>query len=1172
MISTNRTKQNRSSRILLRAIATAETLESRCLLSASYGLTAPVSYNIGTQADGFVPNAAPIDVVSADITGDGKADLIVTHTADNSVYFLKGNGNGTFQPAVQIPVGQAIQGDVFVGDFNNDGKPDLLLISSNLDQPIVMLGNGDGTFKPAITSSSFAYPGYYPRGWTVGDFNGDGKLDIACTLPSETSNTGRYEVLLGNGDGTFKSAIVGPAVLGYSRWVTTGDFNHDGKLDLAIADGQGTSGNTANVELTILLGNGDGTFTLGGHYASPQFPDGTDTAAVSNPEDVVVADVNNDGNLDVIESDYDNTINVFLGNGDGTFQAAKSFDPGNYPRDVIPVDVNHDGKIDLVVTNVGINTGGALQSTDGDEPGSVAVLLGNGDGTFQAPITYSPSVYPGWTAVGDFNGDGYPDLATSQVLNGHAVNVMLDQPTSTNLPPVYVDPPSASPLTVTNNTTTLSALATDDGGESNLTYTWATVGSIPGPVTYSTNGTNASKNTVATFTTPGTYLFECAATDAQGLSIMDLVTVTVDAVTTTLAAPVAIGPGSTSTPVPVLTTDTPTFTWSGVAGVTGYQINLHNNTTSTTASYTVGASVTSYPLAAGVLIAGDSYVWNVRGLSGTQSGPPSANLSFTFAAAMLPTPTILTPGTTAAPGPLVTSLTPTFTWTPVTVTAGITGYQLNLYDSTLKKFASYQITGVSTASFTIPTSAPLTPGDSFVWNLRVVSSGTTGPESAYFNFQTTPTTSPPQITGVSPATGSTGGGTSVTITGTNFSGVSSVLFGSTAAASFRVNSATSITAVSPAESAATINIVVGGSKGSSVATAADHFTFAAATLPTPTILTPGNTSTPGPMVTSLTPTFTWTPVTATAGITGYQLNLYDSTLKKFASYQIAGVSTASFTLPTSAPLTPGDSFVWNLRVVSSGTTGPESANFNFQTFVAPALPTPLVIGPGTSTTTESVVTSLTPTFTWTPVTAGGITGYQLNLYDSTSKQFTSFQIAGASSDSFTLPSSATLTAGDTFVWNLRVLSGTKPGSPSTYLNFQTAATSSSSAVATTSSVSTLAPALSGKLPASVITGRSISLHQTVTLTNTAAETVKGVTAGVLYLSTGASLDASAIPLVSSRKSVKLKAHKHATFRITLKTLPADLPNGIYYLVMQITDPNGVTSSAASVGTITVARP
>ena len=94
-----------------------------------------------------------------------------------------------------------------------------------------------------------------------------------------------------------------------------------------------------------------------------------------------------------------------------------------------------------------------MLAADGDEPGSVAVLLGNGDGTFQAPITYSTSVYPGWTAVGDFNGDGHPDLAVTQVLDGHSVKVMLNAPTSNNQPPTFAQSPSASPTVVTNNTT-----------------------------------------------------------------------------------------------------------------------------------------------------------------------------------------------------------------------------------------------------------------------------------------------------------------------------------------------------------------------------------------------------------------------------------------------------------------------------------------------------------------------------------------------------------------------------------------------------------------------------------------------------------------------------------------------------------------------------------------------
>src|SRR4051794_11128147 len=331
-----------------------EGLEVRRLLS----LAAPVGYNVGTQADGFVPNAAPINVVSADFNGDGKLDLAVTHKADNFVYLLLGNGNGTFLNAIQYGVGESIEGREFVGDFNNDGKLDLFLPGAS-NQAIILLGNGNGTFRSRIDSSSFSVAGTYPRGWGVGDFNGDGKLDVASTLPSLTADSGGYTVLLGNGDGTFQAGIVGPMVLHYSRWMTVADLDGDGKLDMAVANGQGFSDQTGTVQITILRGNGDGTFRLGPSYASPQLEDDDDPHATANPEDVVATDVNSDGKLDLIASDYDNTINVFLGNGDGTFQAARGYEPGHYPRSVVAADMNGDGKPDLVVTNVGINTGGA---------------------------------------------------------------------------------------------------------------------------------------------------------------------------------------------------------------------------------------------------------------------------------------------------------------------------------------------------------------------------------------------------------------------------------------------------------------------------------------------------------------------------------------------------------------------------------------------------------------------------------------------------------------------------------------------------------------------------------------------------------------------------------------------------------------------------------------------
>jgi hypothetical protein len=147
------------------------------------GFGAPVVYNIGSSPDPYIPNAAPCSEATGKFTSDGKLDLVVTHRNDDSVYFLKGNGDGTFKQAVRIPIDIPIQGDVFTGDFNGDGKLDLFLPSLN-GRAIVVLGNGDGTFGAEIISSSFNLPGYYPRGWAVGKFTNSGKLDIAFTLPT----------------------------------------------------------------------------------------------------------------------------------------------------------------------------------------------------------------------------------------------------------------------------------------------------------------------------------------------------------------------------------------------------------------------------------------------------------------------------------------------------------------------------------------------------------------------------------------------------------------------------------------------------------------------------------------------------------------------------------------------------------------------------------------------------------------------------------------------------------------------------------------------------------------------------------------------------------------------------------------------------------------------------
>src|ERR1035437_3155166 len=174
--------------------------------------------------------------------------------------------------------------------------------------------------------------------------------------------------------------------------VAVGDFNGDGKLDLVV-NNAGSAGT-----VSVLLGNGDGTF---------QAP--INSAAGTASRSLVVGDFNGDGKLDLAMG-ANGAVSVLLGNGDGTFQAPINSDAGRDPMWVAAGDFNRDGKLDLVVANKG-----TLANNFSDS--SVLVLLGNGDGTFQAAAEYGPVVNPYCVAVGDFNGDGNLDLA---VPNGGA--------------------------------------------------------------------------------------------------------------------------------------------------------------------------------------------------------------------------------------------------------------------------------------------------------------------------------------------------------------------------------------------------------------------------------------------------------------------------------------------------------------------------------------------------------------------------------------------------------------------------------------------------------------------------------------------------------------------------------------------------------------------------------
>jgi hypothetical protein len=239
----------------------------------------------------------------------------------------------------------------------------------------VLLGNGDGTFQPRVDYAT----GATPTAVAVGDFNGDGNLDLVVAS-GELDNLG---LLLGNGDGTFQKVTdLGEGGQFFPTAVAVGDFNRDGRLDIV-------STNASGNEVSVLLGNGDGTFQPPVQYGVDGFPLA-----------VVVGDFNHDGNLDLATvNENSNDVSVLLGNGDGTFQAAREYAVGFMPVSLALGDFNGDGNLDLVAAN----------SADDD----VSVLLGDGSGNFTArmgsPITVSGT--PTSVAAADLNGDGTLDLA-----------------------------------------------------------------------------------------------------------------------------------------------------------------------------------------------------------------------------------------------------------------------------------------------------------------------------------------------------------------------------------------------------------------------------------------------------------------------------------------------------------------------------------------------------------------------------------------------------------------------------------------------------------------------------------------------------------------------------------------------------------------------------------------